>query len=99
MIFLPPYSSELALVETVFAVIKAKIRIDIGKTKCNFQKDEGKKLIIVVLSKNSKETVYKIWLRIIQAAKSFILSSTNALIMSAIDDNKKLRDHRGIYRL
>ena len=87
MIFLPPYSPELAPVEIVFAVIKAKIRRSIGKTKCNFQKDEGKKTIIAALSEISKETVYKIWLRVIQVAKSFILSNTNALMTSAPYEN------------
>ena len=37
IVFLPPYSPELAPIETVFALIKAKIRRNLDQIKWSFQ--------------------------------------------------------------
>ena len=81
IVFLPPYSPELAPIETVFALIKAKIRRNLDQIKWSFQKYEGKKKIINALSKISKETIHKVWLGVVKISKSFILRNINAKII------------------
>ena len=82
MLFLPPYHPELAPVETVFVVLKAKIKKTKEKTKWDFQKTLGKKMIITELSDLRKEVIHKIWIRVIKVAKSFILKDSQTKLMT-----------------
>ena len=53
--FLSPYNSELATIETGFAIIKAKMKRAIKKESWNFKKDEGKsKMIVAYLNSQTK---------------------------------------------
>ena len=81
ILFLLPYNPELAPIESVFATIKAKMKRTISKETCNFKKNEGKRKIIDALSEISKTTIHKIWIRVIQVAKSFIIRNISAEIL------------------
>ena len=85
ILFLPPYNPELAPIETVFATIKAKMKRAITNESWNFKKDEGKSKIIAALSEISNETIYRIWVKVIQVAKAFVIKSINAEKLSIMN--------------
>ena len=94
VIFLPPYTPELYPIETVFGVIKNKMKRMISNERYNFQTLKGKIKIIKVLSKISKETIYRIWIKVIKLVKSFVHRN----ISSHEQQNYDLKQGVGSYR-
>ena len=78
MLFLPAYYPELAPIETLFSLIKTKVRRNVDEEQWDFSKDTGTLKIASVLSLISRETIQGIWIKVVGFSKAIILKNNSA---------------------
>ena len=89
-----PLNLELAPIETVFALIKLKIRINMNKVKLSFHKSKGKWKIIYAKSMISTETIYKILLRVVRITKEYFLMNQTLDTLNIVISYKLFKYHK-----
>ena len=72
---LPPYSPQLAPVETIFGISKKRFQARYKEIGMNFGKPSGKRAVLNTLKSISTETCNKIWNKFVRVAKEWIVSA------------------------
>jgi transposase len=73
--FLPPYCPTLAPVETMFGIIKRKIKSQYIYGKLNFSKESGRKAIVEATNAIYIKIIQKLWIKFVEIAKTCIISN------------------------
>lgn len=81
VVFLPPYSPEMAPIELMFRSLKAKIRASKKSYGVNFSKVEGAKLITATLGSLKNSSWEKAWLAVVAHLRQIIAKASEDNVM------------------